>query len=278
MNHANFKLASIHSKDNKTEVKVKGVTFGPKDIQIIAGPCSVESKEQMDATANLLKKAGIKIFRACAYKPRTHPYSFQGLGDKGLDLLKETSEKYGFVSETEVMDTRQVKLASEKADILRVGARNMQNYDLLKELGRVENPIILKNGLASTIEEFLSAAEYILNEGNPNVILCWRGLRTFEPTVRYSFDALSIPVIKSLTHLPVIADPSHPAGKRELVLPCARSAIASGADGLIVETHFNPEVALSDKEQQIPSKEFKEFVSEIEKVASSVGRKVSLRE
>jgi len=277
MNHDNFKLGSLLNHPKRTQVKIKGVTFGSNALQLIAGPCSIESKEQLESTAIEVKKAGIKIFRACAFKPRTNPYAFQGMGEKGLDLLSDVGKKYDFVTETEVMDTRHVKIASEKIDILRVGARNMQNYDLLKELGKVENPIIIKNGLAATLEEFLSAAEYVLQAGNPNVILCYRGLRTYEPTVRYNFDALSIPVLKTLTHLPIIADPSHAAGKRELVLPLARAAIASGADGLLVETHINPDVALSDKDQQIKSKDMKEFIAGVEVVAKAVGRKLDLR-
>jgi len=277
MNQDNFKLGSLLNHPKRTQVKIKGVTFGPKYIQLIAGPCSIESKEQLESTAVEVKKAGIKVFRACAFKPRTNPYAFQGFGEKGLDLLANVGKKFDFVTETEVMDTRHVKLASEKVDILRVGARNMQNYDLLKELGKVENPVIIKNGLAATLEEFLGAAEYVLQAGNPNIILCYRGLRTFEPTVRYNFDALAIPVLKTLTHLPVIADPSHAAGKRELVLPLARAAIASGADGLLVEAHVNPPVALSDKDQQLYSKDMKEFVKDVEVVTKAVGRKIELK-
>lgn len=275
MKHENFKLSSLKFNPTKLEVKVKGVTFGPKDIQLIMGPCAIESKEQLEKTADEVKKAGVKIFRACAFKARTYPYSFQGLGEKGLDLLKEVGEKYNLITETEVMDVRMVKVASEKVDILRVGARNMQNFDLLKEMGKVENPVILKNGMSSTIEEYLGAAEYILSEGNPNVILCERGIRSFESEERFCFDALSIPLLKTLTNLPIIADPSHPAGKRELVLPLARAQIASGADGLIVETHIDPENALTDANQQINSKEIPYFIQEIKKVATALNRKIN---
>ena len=273
----NFKLASIHSQPKRSEVKIKGVTFGPDALQIIAGPCAIESKEQLEGTAELVKKSGVKIFRACAFKARTYPYSFQGLGEKGLDLLADAGKKFGFVTETEVMDPRMVKIASEKVDILRVGARNMQNFDLLKEMGKVENPVIIKNGMSSTFEEFLGAAEYVLAGGNSKVILCCRGLRGIEPEVRFSYDALSVPVLKTFTHLPIIADPSHPAGKREYVLPLARAQVASGADGILVETHVNPASALTDKDQQIDAKELPNFLKEIEKVALAVGRKVDLR-
>jgi len=215
MKHENFKLSSIQFNPKKLEVKIKGVTFGPNEIQLIMGPCAIESQEQLEETANEVKKAGVKIFRACAFKARTYPYSFQGLGEKGLDLLAEVGTKYNLITETEVMDPRMVKVASEKVDILRVGARNMQNFDLLKEMGKVKNPVILKNGMSATIEEYLGAAEYILSSGNPNVILCERGIRSFETEERFCFDALSIPILKTLTNLPIIADPSHPAGKRE---------------------------------------------------------------
>jgi 3-deoxy-7-phosphoheptulonate synthase len=276
MNHENFKLSSIKYNPKKLKVTVKGITFGPEEVQLIMGPCAIESIEQLDETAKEIKKSGVKIFRACAFKARTHPYSFQGLGEKGLDMLKEIGEKYNLVTETEVMDTRMVKIASEKVDILRVGARNMQNFDLLKEMGKVKNPVILKNAMSSTIEEYLCAAEYILANGNPNVILCERGLRGFEPEERFCFDALSIPILKTLTNLPIIADPSHPAGKRELVLPLARAQIASGADGLIVETHINPENALTDKDQQINAKDAPYFISEIEKITNSLGRRLNI--
>lgn len=276
MNHENFKLSSLKFNSKKLEVKVKGITFGPKDIQLIMGPCAIESKEQLEETAKEVKKAGVKVFRACAFKARTYPYSFQGLGEKGLDLLAEVGEKYNLITETEVMDVRMVKVASEKVDILRVGARNMQNFDLLKEMGKVNNPVILKNGMSATIEEYLGAAEYILSSGNPNLILCERGIRSFESEERFCFDALSIPILKNLTNLPIIADPSHPAGKRELVLPLARAQIAAGADGLIVETHIDPENALTDKDQQINTKEIPEFIKEIKKIALAMNRKINL--
>jgi len=278
MKHENFKLSSLQFNPKKLEVKINGVTFGPNEIQLITGPCAIESREQLEETAILVKKSKVKIFRACAFKARTYPYSFQGLGEKGLDLLAEVGAKYNLITETEVMDPRMVKIASEKVDILRVGARNMQNFDLLKEMGKVTNPVILKNGMSATIEEYLGAAEYILSSGNPNVILCERGIRSFESEERFCFDALSIPILKNLTNLPIIADPSHPAGKKELVLHLARAQIASGADGLIVETHAHPENALTDKDQQIPAKDLPYFISELKKVANAMGRKINLNE
>jgi 3-deoxy-7-phosphoheptulonate synthase len=276
MSSENYKLSSIEKNPKRKSVSVKGVSFGADKIQIIAGPCSVESEEQLFETAKHLKDSGVKILRAGAFKPRTHPYSFQGLGSKGLDILNNVGSSLGMITETEVLDTRHVAETSKKVDIIRVGARNMQNFELLKELGKVDNPVILKNGIASTYEEFICAAEYILEAGNENVILCWRGIRSFEPEVRFSFDALSVPILKSKTNLPVIADPSHPAGKREFVLPLSKSLIASGADGILVEAHNDPLKAMTDASQQIKSSDFPAFISELKKSASSVDREIQL--
>ena len=276
MNHNNFKLSSLKHNPNKKEIKIKNVTFGPNKIQLIMGPCAIENYKQLNQTAKDVKKNGVRIFRACAYKPRTHPYSFQGLEEEGIKLLAEIGEKYDLITETEVTDPRQVKIVSEKIDILRIGARNMQNFELLKEVGKINNPVILKNGLSATLEEYLCAAEYILANGNPNVILCERGVRGFEPLERFTFDALSIPILKTLTNLPIIADPSHPTGNKELILPLARTQIASGADGLIVEVHNNPSQALTDAKQQLDTKEIPNFITEIKKVAQAMNRKINL--
>lgn len=276
MNHDNFKLSSLKHNPEKKIIKIKGVEFGSKNIQLIMGPCAIESKEQLNEIAKELKKNEVKIIRACAYKPRTHPYSFQGLEEEGINILSEIGKKYNLITETEVTDIRQVKIISEKIDILRIGTRNMQNFELLKEMGKVKNPVILKNGLSSTIEEHLCAAEYIISNGNPNVILCERGTRGFEPLERFSFDSLSIPILKTLTNLPIIADPSHPTGNRELVLPLARAQIASGADGLIIEVHNNPPKALTDSTQQLHTKEIPKFIEEIKKIAKSIERKIDL--
>jgi 3-deoxy-7-phosphoheptulonate synthase len=276
MKHENFKLSSLKYNPIKKEVKIRDAIFGPNEIQLIMGPCAIESREQLEETANEVKNAGIKIFRACAYKPRTHPYSFQGLEEEGINMLAEIGEKYNLITETEVTDPRQVKIVSEKIDILRIGARNMQNFELLKEVGKINNPVILKNGLSATLEEYLCAAEYILTNGNPNVILCERGVRGFEPLERFTYDALSIPILKTLTNLPIIADPSHPTGNKELILPLARTQIASGADGLIVEVHNNPSQALTDAKQQLDTKEIPNFITEIKKVAQAMNRKINL--
>lgn len=276
MKHENFKLSSLKYNPIKKEVKIRDAIFGPNEIQLIMGPCAIESREQLEETAKEVKNAGIKIFRACAYKPRTHPYSFQGLEEEGINMLAEIGEKYNLITETEVTDPRQVKIVSEKIDILRIGARNMQNFELLKEVGKINNPIILKNGLSATLEEYLCAAEYILTNGNPNVILCERGVRGFEPLERFTYDALSIPILKTLTNLPIIADPSHPTGNKELILPLARTQIASGADGLIVEVHNNPSQALTDAKQQLDTKEILNFINEIKKVAQAMNRKINL--
>ncbi|MFA6320133.1 MAG: 3-deoxy-7-phosphoheptulonate synthase [archaeon] len=276
MKHENFKLSSLKYNPIKKEVKIRDAIFGPNEIQLIMGPCAIESREQLEETANEVKNAGVKIFRACAYKPRTHPYSFQGLEEEGINMLAEIGEKYNLITETEVTDPRQVKIVSEKIDILRIGARNMQNFELLKEVGKINNPVILKNGLSATLEEYLCAAEYILANGNPNVILCERGVRGFEPLERFTYDALSIPILKTLTNLPIIADPSHPTGERELVLPLARTQIASGADGLIIEVHNNPSQALTDAKQQLDTKEIPNFITEIKKVAQAMNRKINL--
>lgn len=269
-----YRRASREVKPENTIVDVKGVKFGGKDIVMIAGPCSVESEDQMFVVANALKKMGVKVFRSSAYKPRTSPYAFQGLGEKGLKIIDKIRKETGLIVETEVMDPRNVEVVAKHVDMIRIGARNTQNYDLLKEVGKIDKPIILKNGLSTTIEEWLFAAEYIMNEGNNNIILCERGIRTFEPLTRNTLNLSIIPVLKKLTHLPVIIDPCHAAGKKEPIPALSKAAIAVGADGLLIEVHDDPEHALSDQAQQLKIKEFEQLYKDLKRVALAVDRKL----
>ena len=248
-------------KDLKLVKQYKGNT---PNFFLIAGPCSVESEEQILEIAKFLKQKGIKYLRGGAFKPRTSPYSFQGLQEQGIELLKKVKKQTGLKIVTEVMDTKDIDLISSCADILQVGARNMHNFSLLKELGKTKKPILLKRGLAATIEEFLYAAEYILKEGNQNIILCERGIRTFETSTRNTLDLSAIPLIKSITELPIIVDPSHGTGVKELITPMSKAAIAAGADGLIIEVHNNPQEALSDKDQSLNFQEFSLLLKEID--------------
>ena len=241
---------------------------------IIAGPCAVESREQVNLSADAVHLAGAKVLRGGAFKPRTSPYKFQGLGEEGLIILRETSDRTGLPVVTEVMDTRQVELVAKYADMLQIGSRNMQNYPLLKEVGLLHKPILLKRGMMATIEEFLLAAEYILSQGNDQVILCERGIRTFEPTTRNTLDLSAVPVLKRLCHLPVIVDPSHGTGHRWMVSAMARAAIAVGADGLIVEVHCRPEEALCDGQQSLSPDEFTLMMNDLKKIAVAVGREI----
>ncbi len=247
-------------KDLKLVKQHKGNTH---DFFLIAGPCSIESEEQILEIAEFLKQKGIKYLRGGLFKPRTSPYSFQGLQEEGIELLKKVKKQTGLKIITEVMDTKDINLISSCADVLQVGARNMHNFSLLKELGKTKKPILLKRGLAATIEEFLYAAEYILKEGNQNVILCERGIRTFETSTRNTLDLSAIPLIKSITKLPIIVDPSHGTGVKELIIPMSKAAIAAGADGLIIEVHNNPQEALSDKDQSLNFQEFSLLLKEI---------------
>ena len=226
-------------------------------------------------SANMLKKLGIRIMRASAFKPRTSPYDFQGLGIKGLKLLKKVRDKTGLLVETEVMDVRDVPIAAEYVDLLRVGARNMQNFDLLKELGKINKPVILKRGMSATINEFIMAAEYILYHGNKNVIFCERGIRTFETAYRNTLDVGAIAILKSMTHLPVIADPSHAAGNRELIAPLSKAAVAAGADGLLIEAHPNPEKAMSDGAQSLYPEQLENLLKELKPLCEAVGKKLA---
>ena len=256
--YKNVKLASLNGPE-RTFVRVGKSSIG-KNFVVIGGPCSVENEEQLLDTARKVKEAGADMLRGGAFKPRTSPYSFQGLGLKGLKLLEKAKDETGLPIVTEVMDTRDVGWASEYIDVLQIGARNMQNFSLLKEVGKVNKPVLLKRGMNSTIEEWLSSAEYILNEGNPNVILCERGIRTFETYTRNTLDLSAVPALKELTHLPVIVDPSHGTGKVSLIEPMSLASVASGADGLIIEVHRDPSVALSDKDQALIPTQFAELV------------------
>ncbi|MFH1097947.1 MAG: 3-deoxy-7-phosphoheptulonate synthase [Candidatus Desantisbacteria bacterium] len=267
-----FKMASRDFRAQRTTIKVGDVVIGDKQIVIIAGPCSVESREQIIETAKAVKAAGASMLRGGAYKPRTSPYAFQGLGEEGLKYLAEARDITGLPIVTELMDTKDVELVAEYADIIQIGARNMQNFSLLKAVGTVPNPILLKRGHAATINEWLMSAEYIMHAGNHNVILCERGIRTFETATRNTLDLSAVPIIKELSHLPIIVDPSHGGGKRSLVAPLSKAAIACGADGLMIEVHLNPEEALSDGEQSLVPQDFDKLMQEIGKVAKAIRR------
>ena len=271
-----YKLASSQFKHGeRTVVEVDGRRIGGSNFSIIAGPCTVEGREQLLATAEAVKEAGASMLRGGAYKPRTSPYSFQGLGTEGLRLLKEAKEETGLPIVTELMDLRDLDQVLEVADVIQVGARNMQNYTLLAEIGRSGRPVLLKRGLAAQIEELLMAAEYVLKEGNDQVMLCERGIRTFETATRFTLDIMAIPVLKELSHLPVVVDPSHAAGKRDLVLPLSLAAAAAGADGIIVEVHHDPEAAICDGPQAIPAESFRDYVDQVQRVAGLVGKELS---
>jgi 3-deoxy-7-phosphoheptulonate synthase len=269
-----YKLASREHHAQTTVINVGDVSIGNGDFVVIAGPCSVENETQIMSAANILKEMGIKIMRASAFKPRTSPYDFQGLGIEGLKLLKKVKDKTGLLVETEIMDVRDVRIAAEHVDILRVGARNMQNFDLLKELGKIDKPVILKRGMAATIKEFIMAAEYILAHGNKNVILCERGIRTFETAYRNTLDLAAVAILKQETHLPVIVDPSHAAGKRDIITALCKASVAVGSDGLLVEMHPNPEEAMSDAEQSLYPEQLKLLLNEIRPVCKAVGRHI----
>ena len=270
-----YKLASRDFKKENSVVDVgSGVKVGGKRIVVMAGPCSVENKSLLIGIAKEVKKAGAMVLRGGAFKPRTSPYAFQGLGLKGLKLLEEARRETGLLVVTELMDVRDLELVSKYADIIQIGARNMQNFNLLREVGKTRKPVLLKRGMANTIKELLMSAEYLLSEGNFNVILCERGIRTFEDATRFTLDISAVPAVKSLSHLPIIVDPSHAAGKWGLVSPCAKAALAAGADGLIVEVHPNPEEALSDGEQSLYPANFAAMMDGLRKVARAVGREL----
>jgi len=262
------------SKPDPTIVNVNGIRIGSEEVVIIAGPCSVENHEQLMETAKAVKSSGGMILRGGAFKPRSSPYNFQGLGEEGLKLLVEARKETGLPIVTEVMDTRLVELVAGYADILQIGSRNMQNYPLLKEVGMLRKPVLLKRGMMATIEEFLLAAEYILNQGNEQVILCERGIRTFETSTRNTLDLSAVPMLKHLSHLPVIVDPSHGTGHRWMVPPMAKAAVAAGADGLIMEVHYKPEEALCDGHQSLSPDEFARLMVDLKKVAQAIGRQI----
>ena len=267
-----FKLTSRTASTGDSTLQLNGVGIGDKQIVVMAGPCSIESRTQMLETAHAVKEAGAQALRGGAFKPRTSPYSFQGMGEEGLQILAEAREQTGLPVITEVMSSEQVPIVTKYADILQIGARNMQNYELLRSVGRINHPTVLKRGLMSTIEELLMSAEYILAEGNRNVILCERGIRTFETYTRNTTDINAIPVLKEMTHLPVILDPSHSVGKWAYVTAVARAGVAAGADGLLVEVHNEPDNALSDGAQSLKPERFAELVRQVRNVASSIGR------
>jgi len=269
-----FKLASRDFGPENTVIRLNGLRIGGSQLVVMAGPCSVEDRNQLLETAHAVKEAGASMLRGGAYKPRTSPYSFQGLGLKGLEILAEAREQTGLYVVTEVMAPDKVPLVAEYADVLQIGARNMQNYALLHAVGRSQKPVLLKRGMMSTIEELLMSAEYILSDGNYNVMLCERGIRTFETYTRNTTDINAIPALKHLSHLPVIGDPSHGTGKWPLVAPVARALVAAGADGLIVEVHNDPEHALSDGAQSLKPERFADLMTEIRRIAEAVGRTV----
>ncbi|GET41358.1 3-deoxy-7-phosphoheptulonate synthase [Microseira wollei] len=270
------KLASASHPNHQTVVKVsKQVAIGGKELTIIGGPCTVESLEQMEIVATHLASAPVQMLRGGVYKPRTSPYAFQGLGLEGLKILADIRRRHGVPVVTEVMSIGQIDAVVEHADMLQVGSRNMQNFDLLKALGQAGKPVLLKRGLAATIEEFIMAAEYILSHGNPDVILCERGIRSFDNYTRNVLDLGAVAALKQLTHLPVIVDPSHAVGKRELVAPLAKAAVACGADGLIIECHPEPEKSVSDARQALSLEDMVSLVRSLKPVAESVGRSVA---
>jgi len=267
-----FKRASRDFHPQDTHVVVGDVTVGGAEITLIAGPCAVESQEQMSEIGRAVKEAGAQMLRGGAYKPRTSPYSFQGMGEEGLKILARVREETGLPIVTEVVQPELVPLVTRYADVLQIGARNMQNFALLHAVGQAHGPVLLKRGMMSTVEELLMAAEYILSHGNDRIILCERGIRTFEPYTRNTLDINAVPLLKSLTHLPVIVDPSHGTGKWELVEPVSRAAIAAGADGLIVEVHNHPEDAVSDGAQSLLPKRFVQLRESVNAIAAAVGR------
>ncbi|HEV8523410.1 MAG TPA: 3-deoxy-7-phosphoheptulonate synthase [Terriglobales bacterium] len=271
-----YKLAARSFRPAGTVVKLaKGVEIGGDDVVVMAGPCSVESREQLFAIAEQVSAAGAKLLRGGAFKPRSSPYSFQGLGEEGLNLLREAGEKFGLLVISEVMEISQIPLMLPYVDIFQVGARNMQNFNLLRELGKVRKPVLLKRGIAATIEELLLSAEYIMAGGNYEIMLCERGIRTFETYTRNTLDISAIPIVKKLSHLPMIADPSHGTGRRDKVPPMGRAAVAAGADGLLIEVHHQPDKALSDGAQSLYPEQFRQLMQELRIIAPAVGRRIA---
>ncbi len=271
-----YKLASRSFKRDNTVIRVgKNVIFGDEEVVVIAGPCSVESEDQMFTLAESLSALGAVMMRGGAFKPRTSPYSFQGLGEKGLRIMRNACDAFGLKMVTEIMDVSQIETIMQYTDVLQIGARNMQNYTLLREVGRIDKPVLLKRGLSATTEELLMSAEYILSGGNEGVILWERGIRTFEKSTRNTMDLSAIPVIHQKSHLPIIADPSHAVGIRDKVIPMARAAVAAGADGIMVEVHPDPDNAMSDGGQSLFPEQFKQLMQEIKIIIHAIGRKLS---
>lgn len=270
-----YKLAGRVFHPQNTIIKIKDVQIGANEVVSIAGPCSVESKEQIQIIAASVKKSGAKILRGGAFKPRTSPYAFQGLGEIGLSFLREAADNNGLLTISEVMGVDKIDMVAEYSDILQVGARNMQNYDLLRQLGKIRKPVMIKRGPSATFEELLLAAEYIMAGGNFEVILCERGIRTFEKATRNTLDLSAVPVLQNLSHLPVIVDPSHGTGIRDMVMPMARAAIASGANGIMVEVHHAPENALSDGQQSLLPEQFERLMQQCSVISSAIGKQMS---
>ncbi len=269
-----YKLAAKQLKNERSVIECRGRTIGNEQLAVMAGPCSIETEEQLFACAKAVKDNGGNILRGGAFKPRTSPYAFQGLGETGLKYLQKAGEQYGLLTVTEVMDTDQIELVAHYADILQIGARNMQNFSLLKKLGSVQNPILLKRGLSATYQDLLMSAEYILSAGNPHVILCERGIRTYETYSRNTLDLAAVPILQELSHLPIIVDPSHGTGIRKMVAPMARAGIAAGADGLMVEIHPEPDKAFSDADQTLNFEQFAEMMNSLKQLAPIVGRRL----
>jgi 3-deoxy-7-phosphoheptulonate synthase len=267
-----YKLVSKNFKPQGTVIKIGKVEIGGPHVVTMAGPCSVESREQIETVADIVANAGAQVMRGGAFKPRSSPYSFQGMGEAGLKIMRAAADRRELLVVSEVMDQTQIALLTEYSDILQIGARNMQNFNLLREIGKTRKPVLLKRGIAATIEELLLAAEYIMSGGNYEVILCERGIRTFETYTRNTMDIAAIPVVKKLSHLPIVGDPSHGTGRRDMVTPMARAAVAAGADGLIVEVHPDPDKAASDGAQTLTPGQFAEMMKQVRAIAAAVGR------
>lgn len=272
---APYKLANRSFRPEGSQITIKDVTFGGREVVMMAGPCTIESRDQIMAIAEIVSKNGAKVLRGGAFKPRTSPYSFQGLGEEGLKYIRQAADRYDMLVVSEVMEPSQIPLFIRYVDLLQIGARNMQNFNLLREVGRINKPVLLKRGPAATIEETLLAAEYIMSGGNHQVILCERGIRTFEPYLRNTFDVAAIPVFKKLSHLPVVADPSHATGRRDKVPPVAQAAVAAGADALLIEVHNDPENALCDGAQSLLPEQFEKLMHRLRLIAMAVDREIA---
>jgi len=272
---APYKLASRGFRPEGTQIKIKDVTIGGREVVMMAGPCTIESRDQVMDIAEIVSRNGAKVLRGGAFKPRTSPYSFQGLGEEGLKYIRQAADRYDLLVVSEVMEPSQIPMFIRYADILQIGARNMQNFNLLREVGRINKPVLLKRGPAATIEETLLAAEYIMSGGNHEVIICERGIRTFEPYLRNTFDIAAIPVFKKLSHLPVVADPSHATGRRDKVPPVAQAAVAAGADALLIEVHNDPENAMCDGAQSLLPDQFEKLMHRLRLIALAVDREVA---